>query len=88
MFIAWLFYTTYETIKLGYYYTDSMKDPLLKSKATTSSFQSIDNVSQSFTPQVFSTKNKVGELPPEALAPMLKNPPKSPGGFGSRVKGD
>lgn len=33
-----------------------------------------------------SESKKVEDLPPEVLAPMLRKPPMSPGGFGSKVK--
>jgi len=84
-FVVWLFYTTYEIIKLGSHYTDSIS----KSKSIPNAsnyFQQQNSGGFNDSPKV--VKSKVDELPPEALAPMLRNPPKSPGGFGSRVRGD
>jgi hypothetical protein len=83
-FVVWLFYTTYEIIKLGNHYTDSIS----KSKNTPNVPNFFQSNSGGFNDPPKVVKSKVYELPPEALAPMLRNPPKSPGGFGSRVRGD
>ena len=83
-FMIWLFYTTYEIIKLGNHYTDSIS----KTKSTPSVPNLYQSNSGGFNDSPKVVKSKVDELPLEVLAPMLRNPPKSPGGFGSRVRGD
>lgn len=76
VFVVGLLVILNKLVELGYYYVDA-----LKSKQT-EKVRSV-NENKYF---IDKTKQKTEQMPIDMPLPQLKDPPRSPGGFGSRVQ--
>ena len=82
VFVMGILFILYRFIQLGYYIADIWKSKQPQTQIIkTHAYQEVEK------PRVTS-KAEVEQLPLDILAPKLKNPPKSPGGFGSKVSDD
>ncbi len=70
-------------LRFGYYAVDTIVNTI---KCNTSAYQRDADGVPKYTQGAGKSKIEVGQLSPDILAPQLKNPPRSPGGFGSKVQ--